>query len=90
MLEEEDEQGFTRLSLVISPKVEIADEAEVVLTVLEALGHGSDAADQARALWSQAGSLRVKRAEPAWTSRGKLMPLRLTRDSRNSTGPLPD
>ncbi|HJX37780.1 MAG TPA: hypothetical protein VJ714_04215 [Anaerolineae bacterium] len=90
LLEEEDEQGFTRLSLVISPKVEIADEAEVVLTVLEALGHGSDAADQARALWSQAGSLRVKRAEPAWTSRGKLMPLRLTRDSRNSTGPLPD
>jgi hypothetical protein len=90
LLEEEDEQGFTRLSLVISPKIEIEDEAEVVQTVLEALGRGSDAADQARALWSQAGSLQVKRTEPVWTSRGKLMPLRLARDSRSSTDPSPD
>jgi hypothetical protein len=85
LLEEEDEQGFTRLNLVVSPRVEIADEEKVIETVLEALGHGSDAADQARALWGQAGSLRVKRAEPVWTSRGKLMPLRLARDPRSST-----
>jgi hypothetical protein len=90
LLEEEDGQGFTRLSLVISPKVEIANEAAVIETVLEALGRGSDAADQARALWSQGGSLRVKRAEPVWTSRGKLMPLRLVRDPRSPTGPSPD
>ena len=90
LLEEEDAQGFTRLSLVISPKVEITDENKVVETVLEALGQGSDAADQARALWSQAGSLRIRRAEPVWTSRGKLMPLRLTRESWSANDSSPD
>lgn len=83
LLEEEDERGFTRLSLVVSPRVEIVDEEQVVETLLQALGNASDAADQARALWRQAGSLRVKRAEPVWTSRGKLMPLRLAREPRS-------
>jgi hypothetical protein len=79
LLEEEDEQGFTRLSLLISPKVNIDNEDEVILTVLEALGEGSVAADFARAIWSQAGTLRVKRMEPVWTAQGKLMPLHLAR-----------
>jgi len=77
LLEEEDEIGFTRLSLVISPRVAIADETAVVQTVLEALGQGSVAADCARAVWSGAKTLRVKRMEPVWTARGKLLPLHL-------------
>jgi hypothetical protein len=81
LLEEEDEQGFTRLSLMVSPKIEIADEAAVVEAVLEALGQGSVAADLTRAIWSQARTLRVKRGEPIWTARGKLMPLHLKRRS---------
>ena len=77
--EEEDEQGFTRLSLVVSPKIDIDGEEAVVNTVLEAMGRSSVGADAARAIWSQARTLRVKRAEPVWTSRGKLMPLHLVR-----------
>ena len=68
LLEEEDEQGFTRLSLVVSPKVELTDESAVVEAVLNALG-------QRGRLWRLAGSLRVKRVEPIWTARGKLVPL---------------
>ncbi len=79
LLEEEDENGFTRLSLLVSPKVEIADETEVIEAVLEALGRSSVAADLARAIWSQARTLRVKRTEPIWTARGKLMPLHVKR-----------
>src|SRR5207248_5736504 len=30
LVEEEDEQGFTRLGLVVSPRIEIADEAAVI------------------------------------------------------------
>lgn len=75
LLEEEDEQGFTRLSLVISPRVEISDEVVVIETVMDALGQSSTAADIARAIWNQASTLRVKRAEPIWTARGKMMPL---------------
>lgn len=81
LLEEEDEQGFTRLSLLVSPKVEISDEMAVIEAVLEALGRSSVAADLARAIWSQAGTLRVKRMEPIWTARGKLMPLHVQRPS---------
>ncbi|OGQ82455.1 MAG: hypothetical protein A3F90_08685 [Deltaproteobacteria bacterium RIFCSPLOWO2_12_FULL_60_19] len=86
LAEEEDEQGFTRLSLLISPKIKIADEAAVIETVLEALGRSSVAADLARAHWSQAKTLRVKRQEPIWTARGKLMPLHLARRADGSTG----
>lgn len=75
--EEEDERGFTIRSVVISPSVSISDEAEVIRTVLDALGRGSSTAEGARILWTQAKSLRVKRVEPVWTSRGKLMPLHL-------------
>lgn len=81
LMEEEDEQGFTRVSLLVSPKIEIADEAAVIGIVLDALGHSSVAADLARAHWKQAKTLRVKRMEPIWTARGKLMPLHLVKRS---------
>ena len=38
LLEEEDEDGFTRFSLVVNPRVHITNETEVVEAVLEALG----------------------------------------------------
>jgi hypothetical protein len=84
LVEEEDPDGFTRLSLLVSPRVRIDDEQQVIDTVLEALGRGSVAADLARALWAKARTLRVVRAEPIWTARGKLMPLHLgQRDRRD-------
>ena len=79
LAEEEDEQGFTRLNLLISPKVKLADEATVIEAVLQAMGRGSIGADLAHSLWGQAKTLRVKRMEPVWTARGKLMPLHLAR-----------
>jgi hypothetical protein len=84
--EEEDERGFTRLNLVVSPKVGHLDEQDVIAAVLEALGKAGAAGEVARAFWSQAGTLRVKREEPAWTARGKLMPLHLERQARGEGG----
>jgi hypothetical protein len=75
--EEEDAQGMTIRSLVVSPRVQLDDESRVIETVLEALKGGKDGADAARAIWTQSKTLRVKRAEPIWTNRGKLMPLHL-------------
>jgi hypothetical protein len=86
LMEEEDEQGFTRANLLVSPKINITDEAAVIDAVWLALGQSSVAADLARAHWSQAKTLRVKRMEPIWTSRGKLMPLHLARRSEQPTG----
>jgi hypothetical protein len=81
LLEEEDEQGLTRLYLLINPEIGGIDEDAVVQTVLETLGQSHPAADMAQALWRQAGTLRVRRAKPIWTARGKLMPLHLGRRS---------
>jgi hypothetical protein len=79
LLEEEDEQGFTRLSLLISPKISISDESEVLRVVFEALEKTSIMAGSAKAIWIQAGSLQIQRREPVLTGRGKLMPLHLER-----------
>jgi len=77
--EEEDEQGLTRLYLVISPRVSIRDESEVIEALHNALHASSPAAGVASTVWKQAQSIRVKRAEPAWTARGKMMPLHIQR-----------
>jgi hypothetical protein len=76
--EEEDEQGLTRLSLIINPKVEIKEEKEVIGVVLEALKRSSVSADLAQAIWRQAQTIKIKRMEPIWTARGKLMTLHLS------------
>jgi hypothetical protein len=75
--EEEDEQGFTRLYLVISPRLAIPDEGAVIETVLDTLRQSNAAADLAQTIWRQANTLRVKRMEPLRTERGKLLPLHL-------------
>lgn len=80
--EQEDAQGFTRLYLVISPRVTIVDEAEVSAFVMEALKRSSPMANATRSVWQSAGTLQVKRAEPTWTARGKLLPLHIQHPAR--------
>lgn len=79
MMEAEDEQGFTRLYLVISPRVGIVDESTVIEVMLNALRQSSPMADAARTVWQHAQTIQVKRMEPVWTGRGKLMPLHIQR-----------
>ncbi len=75
MMEQEDTDGFTRLYLVISPRVEISDEAAVVSALLQTLRESSAMADAARTVWQDARTIRVRRTEPVWTDFGKLAPL---------------
>jgi hypothetical protein len=77
MVEQEDEQGFTRLYLVISPRVEITDEGQVIAVVLEALRDSSPMADAARSTWQRTRTLQVKRMQPIITARGKQLPLHM-------------
>ena len=75
LLEEEDKDGFTRIILIISPKVNIENEDEVIKAILDFMKKSSAMADSARNIWSQAHTLKVRREEPRWTGRGKLMSL---------------
>ncbi|HRJ21530.1 MAG TPA: hypothetical protein PLF84_20975 [Bryobacteraceae bacterium] len=79
LMEEEDERGFTRLSLLVSPRVPLADENAVVETIMNELSASSVMADAARNIWAQAGTFRIQRREPVLTRHGKLFPLRLVR-----------
>ncbi|MGH9382712.1 MAG: hypothetical protein ACRD2N_00220 [Vicinamibacterales bacterium] len=84
LAEEEDAQGFTRLSLLVGSGVPAADESAMRDAVLRALAASSAGADYARAIWQKAGTLRVKRADPVWTARGKLLPLRIAARMKDS------
>jgi hypothetical protein len=73
--EEEDERGFTRLTLRVAPSIELGDEAKAVDFVLRSLEQAGGAAAIAQSTWRQAGTLRIRREAPVMTRRGKLMPL---------------
>jgi hypothetical protein len=77
--EEEDERGFTRLTLVVSPRVRVDDEAAVLQALHEGIARGGPGAALTGAVWAQAGSVRLERSEPVWTEAGKLMPFRRVR-----------
>ena len=77
LIEEEDEQGFTHVTLAISPGIPIPDESAVIAVILAAMGKQSVAGGGASERWSQSGNLRVKRIRPMLTARGKLLPLYL-------------
>ena len=80
--EEEDERGFTRLVLIVSPHLPIADESRLIDAFLDELRRGDVAAEHAAAVWSGTRTLTVRRAEPVWTRSGKLAPLRVNHRQR--------
>jgi hypothetical protein len=83
LAEEEDEQGYTRLYLSISPRIAIEDEAAVLSVVHEGLRTSSSMADAAGGIWRHASTIRIRRIEPALTARGKLLPLHIQHSKRN-------
>jgi len=87
LVEREDEQGFTRLLLMVHPRLSIENEAEVVETMLTALGKSSKLAGGAATIWRQAKAIRVHREPPVTTGAGKLLPLRLERREPGSSLP---
>lgn len=78
-LEEEDEQGFTRLYLLISPQLGVIDEPHVLEFLHNALRESSPMADAARTVWQNTQTIRIKRQEPFSNARGKVLPLHVKR-----------
>ncbi len=78
LVEDEDAQGLTRLSVRVSPRVALQDERAVIDCVLDGLRRASPATDAARLHWQNAQTLRVTRGEPVWTGR-KYSPLYMPR-----------
>ena len=76
LLEEEDSQGQTHLSLIISPTVGAVDESDVIATVLSELRRVPHPGRLTAGVWAQANILRVKRMHPI-SQMGKVMTLHL-------------
>ncbi|MFC1968313.1 hypothetical protein ACFLVX_02840 [Chloroflexota bacterium] len=76
LLEEEDSQGQTHLSLIVSPAVGVVDESEVIATVLSELSRSAHGGKLAAGLWSQLNMIQVKRMWPI-SSSGKVNTLHL-------------
>jgi hypothetical protein len=76
-LVEDEEQGMTRLSLVVSPRLGPIEETQLVASVLETLGSDAPGLRMMAATWQQAGTLRVVRREPFTTSSAKIQTLHI-------------
>jgi hypothetical protein len=83
MVEREDEQGLTRLFVLVHPRLKLEDDQQVVEAILNALSESSRMADAARTVWQQMQTIRVQRTEPMLTARGKLLPLHIERHMRH-------
>ena len=74
-MEEEDDRGQTRLTLVVHPAVGGLDEEKLLMKLQEGLAQGSRNHRFITKIWQDAGTLRFKREIPHASPRGKILPL---------------
>jgi hypothetical protein len=80
LVEEEDEHGQTRLTLLVDPEVGPLDEAVLAARVrAEFLRSPLGNQEVARAWWYRSGTFRVRREAPRASARGKILPLQMPR-----------
>jgi hypothetical protein len=77
LMEEEDGAGLTRVVVIVSPRLGRIDESGVIEAILDGLRQASLGTAVGGGLLGAAGALRVRRAEPIMTARGKVLPLHL-------------
>jgi phenylacetate-coenzyme A ligase PaaK-like adenylate-forming protein len=75
-LVEQEQEGVTRVSLLISPHVGAVDDTRAINTVLSHLRRYPGGEVMANE-WKQARTLRVIRQQPHDTSAGKILPLHI-------------
>jgi hypothetical protein len=78
-LVEEEENGLSRVSILVSPRLGHVDETQVVATALDVLGFSSRANRMMARYWRDAQTLRVVRREPYLTHAAKILPLHVIR-----------
>ncbi len=74
IIEEEDEKGLSRLTIVVSPVVGKINEKDLLETVL-----GNLKINFVPDIFSQAGTFCIKRIYPVCTESGKILPLHIKR-----------
>ncbi|HLF71979.1 MAG TPA: hypothetical protein VI759_07500 [Dehalococcoidia bacterium] len=79
-LVEQEDQGITKVNVLVAPSVGVIDEAAVLSTVFEALRAPGPVARVWSEIWSQGETLRVVREKPHETRTAKVLPLHIVRE----------
>lgn len=79
LVEEEDDRGQTRLSLLVHPAVGELDEAKLFSRVQSALAGGHGWNRVTARLWEDYRTVRIVRKAPRASARGKILPLHIER-----------
>lgn len=77
LVEEEDENGQTRITLRVHPEAGEIDQEKLGSRLREAMGRGSWGNEFQARIWDGAGTLRIKREAPFASARGKILPLQI-------------
>ncbi|MDG5816074.1 hypothetical protein QA601_13355 [Chitinispirillales bacterium ANBcel5] len=81
LVEEEDEKGFNRLRLFVSPTLGTIREDELVTFFMNSLKQSESSpeswAQSGSEMWNQARTIRIKREHPATTPSGKILPFHI-------------
>jgi hypothetical protein len=77
LVEDEDDRGQTRLSLLVHPEVGELDEGKLLSRLRAALTEGSRSNRFMTEVWQNAGTLRIRRQPPSVSPRGKILPLQM-------------
>ncbi len=78
-IEEETEQGTSRLLLIVSPAVGRVDEELVRRTFLDELAREATFDSYGAEMWRRAGTVEIRRRPPLATMAGKILPFHLLR-----------
>lgn len=78
LVEEEDGNGQTRLTLVVHPDVGNLEEEKILARLRAALADGSRGNRFMTWVWQDAGTFRIRREAPHMSARGKILPLHVS------------
>lgn len=77
LVEEEDSNGQTRLSLLVHPDVGNVNDERLLTRLQEGLGQGTWGNRFTAKIWQDTGTLRIRREVPHASPRGKILPLHI-------------
>lgn len=77
LVEEEDDDGRTRLTLIIHPGINGVNEERVLAKLQNTLSQGVKDHKFMTGIWRDARTFRIRRAPPYASLRGKILPLQL-------------
>jgi hypothetical protein len=86
LVEEEDGNGQSRLTLVVHPDVRELDEERLLARLRATLSYGSRGNRFMTGVWKNAGTFKVRRDVPYASPRGKILPLHISQVKMKVSG----